>query len=82
MPFNQDISDQMIQDYTAEHPERGERMITAMMLAKSKMIYTRQQIRESIARVDRDGLLRRKNQVKYELRLTVCKSSFYVTKRY
>lgn len=61
MPFNEGRSDEMIRGYTAEHPQRGERMICAMMLAKSNMTFTRQQIRESITRVDNEGLLRRRN---------------------
>jgi hypothetical protein len=36
-------------------------MIVAMMLATSGMKFTREQIRLSIARVDADGLLKRKN---------------------
>ena len=51
-----DILDSAIEDYTAGHPERGERMITGMVRATQGNLVTRSQIRSSIARVDQGGL--------------------------
>ena len=42
--------------YTDGHPERGERMIIGMMEAQSNMKFSREDIRDSIKRVDPEGL--------------------------
>ena len=42
--------------YTDGHPERGERMIIGMMKAQSNMKFSRENIRDSIKRVDPEGL--------------------------
>ena len=60
-PFDDLVSDTLIREYTAEHQERGEKMIMAMMLSMSGMSFTRDQVRQSIARVNAEGLLYRKN---------------------
>ena len=59
--FGKNESDEIIREYTLEHPDRGERMIIAMMLATSDMQFTREQIRQSFARVNAEGLLKRRN---------------------
>jgi hypothetical protein len=42
--------------YTDGHPEQGERMIVGMMEAESTMQFTREDVRQSIKRVNAYGL--------------------------
>ena len=62
--------------YTDGHPERGERMIIGMMEAQSNMKFSRENIRDSIKRVDPEGLNLR--SVAFKKRLV--RLNFFMTK--
>ena len=54
--------DQLVSNYTKNHPARGERMILGMLRATSNLAFTRAEARRSIERVDDGGLYTRREE--------------------
>lgn len=57
--FEEEEADHIVRRYTSLNPERGERMIQGDLRSRSRMLFTRQQLRDTIHRVDEDGVVAR-----------------------
>lgn len=65
-------ADDLVQQYTAGYPERGERMIIGMVRANTNASFTRAQVRSSIQRVDEVGVEARREAFGRRLERYMC----------
>jgi hypothetical protein len=65
--FDEEEADHIIKRYTTINPQRGEEMIAGDLHERSSMKFTRQQLRDSIHRVDHEGVGNRSDFLKKKI---------------